>query len=110
VATVIPLDSLSFSPTAKLFEGGEHGLDASFFVTEYERDQGVGLHKHPYAEVFLVETGVGLFTVGDEELFVEAGTVLIVPAETQHGFRGAGDDVLRVVSVHPRGKVEQAFL
>jgi quercetin dioxygenase-like cupin family protein len=110
MATVIPVESLSFSPTAKLFQGGEHGLDASFFVTEYERDQGVGLHTHPYAEVFLVETGTGSFTVGEEELTVSAGSVLIVPPETKHGFRGAGDDVLRVVSVHPRGKVEQTFL
>jgi mannose-6-phosphate isomerase-like protein (cupin superfamily) len=108
--TVIPIESLSFSPTAKLFEGREHGAEASIFVTEYERDQGVGLHMHPYAEVFLVETGVGLFTVGDEELFVEAGNMLVVPPETPHGFRGAGDEVLRVVSVHPSGKVEQAFL
>lgn len=108
--TVIPLDSLSFSPTAKLFEGGEHGVEASIFVTEYERGQGVGLHVHPYPEVFLVETGVGEFTVGDKTLTVEAGHILIVPAETQHGFRGAGDGVLRVVSVHPSGKVEQTFL
>ena len=79
-------------------------------MTEYERDQGVGLHVHPYAEVFLVETETGLFTVGYEELTLSAGNVLIVPPETQHAFKGAGDGVLRVVSVHPRGKVEQTFL
>ena len=108
--TVISLSELSFSPTAKLFEGGEHGLDASFFVTEYQRGQGVGLHVHPYAEVFLVETGTALFTVGDEELTVEAGHVVIAPPETPHGFRGADDGVLRVVSVHPSGKTIQTFL
>ena len=106
---VVPLDSLSFSATAKLFEGGSDA-PISIFVTEYERGQGVGLHVHPYPEVFLVETGVGRFTVGDEELLVEAGHILVVPAETQHGFRGAGDGVLRVVSVHPSGRVEQTFL
>lgn len=108
--TVIPLDSLSFSPTAKLFEGGDHGLDASIFVTEYERGQGVGLHTHPYPEAFLVETGTAEFTVGEESLTVEAGHIVIAPAEAPHGFRAAGDGMLRVVSVHPSGKVEQTFL
>lgn len=107
--TVIPLDSLSFSPTAKLFEGGSEA-PISIFVTEYERGQGVGLHVHPYPEVFLVETGTALFTVGDEEVTVEAGHIVIAPAETAHGFKGAGDDLLRVVSVHPSGKTIQTFL
>lgn len=107
--TVIPLDSLAFSPTAKLFEGGDEA-PLSIFVTEYDRGQGVGLHVHPYPEVFLVETGTAEFTVGDETLMVEAGHIVIAPKETPHGFRGAGDDTLRVVSVHPSGTVEQAFL
>ena len=107
--TVIALDSLSFSPTAKLFEGGDEA-PLSIFVTEYERGQNVGLHTHPYPEVFLVETGVAEFTVGDESLTVEAGHVVIAPAEAPHGFSGAGDGVLRVVSVHPSGRVEQTFL
>jgi hypothetical protein len=29
------------------------------------------------------------------------------PAQTRHGFKGADDDTLRVVSVHPSGTVEQ---
>jgi mannose-6-phosphate isomerase-like protein (cupin superfamily) len=41
---------------------------------------------------------------------VEAGNVVIVPAQTPHGFEGAGAETLQVVSVHPRGKVEQTDL
>lgn len=80
------------------------------FVTTYDRGQGVGLHVHPYPEVFVVETGTATFTVGDDELTVAADHVVVVPADTPHGFRGAGDDTLRVVSVHPSGTVEQSFL
>ena len=94
------------SPTAALFEGGDE-LGVSIFVTRYERGQGVPLHLHPYPEVFVVETGSARFTVAGEELEVEAGNVVIVPARAPHGFEGAGDGVLQVVSVHPSGKVEQ---
>ena len=89
-----------------LFEGREQA-DVSIFVTEFARGQGPGLHTHPYPEVFLVEAGTGAFTVGDEELTVTGGHVLVVPAEVPHGFKGAGDDTLRVVSVHPAPDVRQ---
>jgi quercetin dioxygenase-like cupin family protein len=41
---------------------------------------------------------------------VAAGHIVVVPAETPHGFKGAGDDTLRVVSVHPNPTVEQTNL
>jgi quercetin dioxygenase-like cupin family protein len=109
MANVTPLANLSFSQTAKLWQGGDD-VPVSIFVTEYERGQGVGLHVHPYPEVFVVQTGTGKFTVGEEQVTIDAGHILVVPAETQHGFEGAGDDTLIVVSVHPSGKVEQTFL
>lgn len=105
----IPLDTLRRSPTAHLFEGGDD-IPVSIFVTEYARGQGPDLHVHPYAEVFLVEAGTGRFTVGDEQLEVGGGNVLVVPPRTPHGFKGAGDDTLRVVSVHPSPVVVQTDL
>jgi quercetin dioxygenase-like cupin family protein len=104
--TVIPLEDLRRSPTAALFEGrGE--APVSIFVTEYERGQGPNLHLHPYPEVFVVQTGTAAFSVDGEELVVPGGHVVVVPAQTPHGFKGAGEDKLRVVSVHPSGTVEQ---
>ena len=79
-------------------------------MTEYQRGQGPDLHFHPYAEVFVVQTGTATFTAGDEEATVEAGHIVVVPPETPHGFKGAGDDTLRVVSVHPSPRVEQTDL
>ncbi|MBW3653947.1 MAG: cupin domain-containing protein [Actinobacteria bacterium] len=109
MATVIPLEDLRRSATAALFEGRDD-VPVSIFVTEYERGQGPSLHLHPYPEVFVVQTGTAVFTAGDEELVVEAGHVVVVPARTPHGFKGAGEDTLRVVSVHPSGTVEQTDL
>ena len=109
MASVIPLDELRRSPTAALFEGRENA-PVSVFVTRYERGQGPELHLHPYPEVFVVQTGTATFTAGDEQIVVAAGHVVVVPAETVHGFKCSGDDVLRVVSVHPSPTVVQTNL
>ena len=109
MATVTPLDDLRRSPTAALFEGGDE-LAVSVFVTEYQRGQGPDQHLHPYPEVFVVQDGTAAFTVDGAEIVVDAGHVVTVPAQTPHGFKGAGDDTLRVVSVHPSGTVEQTDL
>jgi quercetin dioxygenase-like cupin family protein len=106
MARVVPIEDLRRSPQAVLFEGREQA-DVSIFITEFARGQGPGLHTHPYPEVFLVEAGTGTFTVGDEELTVTGGHLLVVPSEVPHGFKGAGDDTLRVVSVHPAPDVQQ---
>jgi len=106
MTTVIPLADLRRNPRSVLFEGGDD-VAVSIFVTEFERGAGPALHVHPYPEVFLVEAGTGTFTLGDEERTIAGGHVVVVPAGTPHGFKGAGDDTLRVVSIHPRGRTEQ---
>jgi quercetin dioxygenase-like cupin family protein len=106
---VIPIEDLRHTPTAALFEGGDD-LGISIVVTGYERGQGVSLHVHPYPEVFVVQTGTATFTIGDDELTVDGGSIVVAPGQTPHGFKSAGDDKLRVVSVHPNGRVEQTDL
>ena len=109
MATVTPIEELRRSPRAALFEGGDD-IPVSIFVTQYERGRGPDLHVHPYAEAFVVQSGTATFTAGDEQLTVEAGNIVVVPAETPHGFKCAGDDTLRVVSVHPSPTVQQTDL
>ena len=109
MARVIPIEDIRRSPRAALFEGHDDA-PLSIFVTAYDRGQGPDLHLHPYPEVFVVQTGTAKFTAGDEELVVEAGHIVVVPAETPHGFKGHGGDKLRVVSVHPSPTVKQTDL
>ena len=107
---VIALDDLRLSPTACRFEGGDR-IPVSMFVTAYpERGQGPDLHLHPYPETFVVQEGVGEWTAGEETTVVEAGNVVVVPAGKPHGFKNAGDTMLRVVSVHPNPHVIQEDL
>ena len=56
------------------------------------------------------QDGVAEFTAGDEKIVVPAGNVVVVPAETVHGFKSVADDKLRVVSVHPSPTVQQTDL
>ena len=72
--------------------------------------RGPGLHVHPYPELFLVEDGAVRFRIGEDALDVTAGHVLVVPAGTQHGFTNTGSSPSRVLSVHPRGRIEQTWL
>ena len=108
--TVIPVADLRRSPNAALFEGGDE-IGISMFVTRYaEEGEGPDLHLHPYPEAFVVEDGTARFTVGEDEIEVDAGHVVVVPAETPHAFKCVGGEVLRVVSVHPSPAVEQTDL
>ena len=108
---VRPLSEMRTSPTACLFEGrDEAGVELSVFVTATPPGKGPSLHVHPYPEVFVVQEGEATFTVGEQEERVGAGHVVVVPADTLHGFKNFGEGELQVVSIHPSGKVEQVWL
>jgi quercetin dioxygenase-like cupin family protein len=109
MARVFPVDDVRYSPAVAVFEG-QDDVPISFYVTEFERGEGTPLHLHPYPELFLVERNTALFTAGDEELTVTAGHFVLVPANTPHRYIGASDEAVRVVSVHPTGRIEQTNL
>lgn len=88
-------------PTANEFEGDDHGgLDISFLVVDAAPGDGPALHKHAYAEVFIVLEGVATFIAGDEERQVRAGEIVVVPPDTPHRFFNAGPGPLRQVDIH----------
>jgi len=96
MATAVPIEELRRSARAALFEGGDDA-PLSIFVLTHGRGEGpdLHLHPHPYPEVFVVPAGTAAFTAGDEQFVVAAGQIVVVPGETPHGFKGAGDDTLR---------------
>jgi len=52
---------------------------------------GPKLHRHPYDETFVVYSGAALFTVGDQQLVVHAGQVLVAPRLVPHKFATMGN-------------------
>jgi mannose-6-phosphate isomerase-like protein (cupin superfamily) len=109
---ITSVEELRRSPRSALFEGARHGdgVPISMFITQYQRGEGPDQHLHPYAEVFLVEAGVAEFRVDDERVEVPTGHTVVVPADTPHGFKNPGDELLRVLSVHPSPHVMQTDL
>jgi mannose-6-phosphate isomerase-like protein (cupin superfamily) len=105
------LADLKFSRTAALFEGkARAGIEISIFVVRTPPGNSVEMHVHPYSETFVLLEGRGRWTAGDTVTELSPDQMLVVPAETPHGFRNAGDAPLLVVSVHESGTLEQTFL
>lgn len=64
---------------------------------------GPRLHKHPYAETFVIRKGRALFTVGEDQVEAHAGQILVVPADTAHKFENLGPGPLETVDIHESG-------
>ena len=110
-ASSYDLADLKFSPTAALFEGkARAGIDISIFVVHMPPGGAVELHVHPYPETFVLLEGHGRWTAGDDVVELDPERILVVPANTPHGFRNIGDAPLLVVSVHESGTMEERFL
>lgn len=83
------------------FEGREIGSNISVIrVSTDAVGTGPRLHKHPYREIFLIQRGRALFTVGEEHREGRAGDVLVVPAEAPHKFSVLGPDTYEAVDIH----------
>jgi len=77
----------------------------SCLIFNYLPDVGGGprLHTHPYAEIFIIRQGTGLFTVGDKEIEASAGQIVIVPPHTPHKFTNLGPGPLETTDIHENG-------
>ena len=98
---ILPFEALSSTAHARELEGADHG-DVPFSIILVDAPHGAGpaVHRHPYAEVFVVEQGSATFVLGDETREVGEGHVVIGPSNVPHGFRNAGEGRLRVIAIH----------
>src|SRR5215510_865660 len=92
VRRVIPLDELEHTPHAHEVEGVALDEDVRFSVILVHSAPGVGpkVHRHPYPEVFVVESGEATFRIGDSTIVVEGGHVVVSPSGEAHGFTNTG--------------------
>ena len=74
-----------FEHTAE-FEGEGNGTSVSLIVVDMPPGEGVRLHTHPYAEIFLAQQGHATYMVGKATIDVVAPRTLIGPANVPHGF------------------------
>lgn len=101
VGSLIVFDALSHTEHADEFVGAEHG-EVPFSIILVHCAPGIGppLHRHPYPEVFVVESGQGTFQLGDDKIVAVGGEIVIGPANVPHGFTNTGSDELRLTAIH----------
>ena len=91
----------SNDPPKGVMEGRAHGVDC--VVIRYSTDvvgEGPNLHVHPYDEIFHILEGRAEFTVGNETIIAEAGSLVIGPANVPHAYTNLGPGRLDSFDIH----------
>jgi mannose-6-phosphate isomerase-like protein (cupin superfamily) len=111
MAKVIRFDELPHESHSHEFVGADQE-HAGFTVMRGHSQPGMGprLHRHPYAEVFIVESGTATFQIGSETIEVAAGHVIVSPPGEAHGFRNTGEGELRLTAIHGAGSFTTEWL
>jgi quercetin dioxygenase-like cupin family protein len=111
VKTYIPQGTLPGSERADIFNGHEHGeVPISMFLVHNRPGDGPELHRHPYAEVFVVHAGQARFQLDDSTLTAGAGDVVIAPAGAAHRFTNTGADELSMTCIHASAEMASEWL
>jgi quercetin dioxygenase-like cupin family protein len=106
---IIELDDLPHTKHAHEFVGADHGdVPVSLILVHSAPGAGPALHRHPYAEVFVVESGQATFQLGEDTIVVESGHIVVGPPDIPQGFTNTGAGELRLVAIHcaPRFKTD----
>lgn len=81
-------------------------------IREFTAVAGSGprLHRHPYAETFLIHSGRALFTVGDEQVVGSGGQVLVVPGLVSHRFEVLDGGTYNATHIHANDRFVTEWL
>ena len=111
VGHIVAFDDLDHSDHSHEFVGAEHG-DVPFCVILVHSRPGVGpkLHRHPYTEVFIVESGQAMFQIGEDTVVVDGGHVVVSPPGEAHGFTNTGPGELRLTAIHGARRFDTEWL
>ena len=101
MATVLDPGQLHIDGTTREFVGREHGdVGICFIMVNGAPGTGPRLHRHPYAEVFVVQEGRATFTVDGKTIDAVAGQVVVVQPGEAHTFVNTGDGPLKQLDIH----------
>ena len=94
------LEQLPFVGMSYEFVGEGQGAPFSAYIVNAKPGQGPPLHTHPYVEVAFTIEGRAFITIGDETREVQAGGIVVIPANTPHRFVNSGATILRQIDIH----------
>jgi mannose-6-phosphate isomerase-like protein (cupin superfamily) len=101
VYRVIRSGDLPASPGGTItFEGEGYGSGVSFFHVHNQPGEGPDLHRHPYSETWVVQSGTARFTADGDELEAGPGDVIVVTPDTPHKFKNSGTERLDILCIH----------
>jgi len=104
------LEQLPFVGMSYEFHGEKQGAPFSVYIVKAKPGEGPPLHTHPYVEVAFTLEGSATITVGDDTREVNAGGVVVIPANTSHRFVNSGAGVLCQIDIHASPKFVQTNL
>lgn len=109
--SAINLDDLPFAGLSHELEGYLHGeVRACLIFFDGPPGSGPKLHRHPYAEIFVIQEGHATFTVGDATIEATAGQLLIAQAGVPHKFVNSGTGRLRQLDIHTNDRFVTEWL
>lgn len=101
MAELLERQQLNADGTSREFVGLEHGnVGVSFILVNDQPGTGPRLHRHPYAEVFVVQEGRVTFTVESKTIEAVAGQVVVALPGEAHKFVNSGDGPLKQIDIH----------
>ena len=106
----IQLQDLPFIGMSYNFIGADHGAPVSAYLVNAKPGQGPPWHTHPYVETVFTIEGRAKITVGEEMREVQAGGIVVIPANTPHRFVNSGDTLLRQIDIHASPRFIQTNL
>ena len=108
---IVNIAELPFSGSSHELEGYLYG-DAPVCIILFDGPPGSApaLHRHPYAEVFIVQEGSATFTLGEETIGVTGGQIVVAPAGVPHKFVNSGAGPLRQIDIHTNDRFVTEWL
>jgi len=89
---------------------GKGALQANHFVTGHSRifvGGRIPPHSHANEEVYVILSGKGKMTVGDESQVVEGFGVVYIPSNVEHSLTNIGNEELEILYIYsPAGLVD----
>ena len=93
----------------RLLSGSDYGLRTSVMHSQVAPGSGPRPHRHPHAEVFVVDDGQGRFDVDGVSIDAEAGDMIIIPIDAVHRFTNTGATMLRLIAIHENARAVTLF-
>jgi quercetin dioxygenase-like cupin family protein len=101
-------EDLPYIGSSYNFVGANQGdVAVSIFFVEAHPGHGAPLHRHKYDEIIIVQDGHSRLVIGDLIKETQPGEIIVIKADTPHGFINIGSTVLKQIDIHLNSRFEQ---